>query len=59
MWTPARREGRDWRRVVQPRDRQPQDPEHGSGLIPVLSRSGPRFERQGAADASERKAREV
>ena len=39
----------------QPRDRQRPDPQYGSGLVPVVSRNTPRFERQ-AADASERNA---
>jgi len=42
--TSARSVGRGSRRVVQPRDRQRPDPEHGSGLIPVVSRSALRFE---------------
>jgi hypothetical protein len=40
------------------RDDQRRDAEHGPGLVAPVSRRAPRFERQGAADATQRKARE-
>jgi hypothetical protein len=57
--TSARSVGRGWRRVVPPRDHQRPGLEHGSGLVAVVSRSAPRFERQREADAPERQANEV
>jgi hypothetical protein len=57
MLTSAPSAWRAWRRIHYLRDGQRRDPEH-RGLVASVSRRAPHFERQGAADGSERKARE-